>query len=143
MPIICQESFNLSTELLEPIQVGKRTRYYLGKKYPGVYFTVQEAKCMFYFFQKFSSKKISVVMKIDFRTVEYYRENIRCKIGAISKKDLIAKIEETQFMHYMCYLEKICHKPLECGKKNNLAKMINNRGDKYISNGLKSAVYNN
>ncbi len=113
MPIICQESFNLSTELLEPSQVGKRTRYYLGKKYPGVYFTVQEAKCMFYCIQKFSSKKISGVMKIDFRTVEYYRENIRCKIGAISKKDLIDKIEDTEFMHYMCHLEKICYKSLE------------------------------
>ncbi len=47
-------------------------------------------------------------MKINFRTVEYYRENMREKISARSKKDLITKVKETDFMGYMPHLKKIC-----------------------------------
>lgn len=93
---------------VKPTVEGKRTRYYLGKKYPGVYLTSQEAICLFYSIQKFTSKNISVLMDIHFRTVEYYRDNVRCKLGAISKKDLINKIQETNFTNYMRHLEKIC-----------------------------------
>ena len=73
----------------QPQTEGKRTRYYLGKKYPGVYLTPQEAICLFYSLRKCTSKNISVIMGIHFRTVEYYRDNIRCKLGAVSKQDLI------------------------------------------------------
>ncbi len=106
----CQESWGFSSGLLTFIQEGKRTRYYLGEKYPGIYFTPQEAKCMFYCINRFTSKKTSQLMKINFRTVEYYRENMREKIGAISKKDLITKIKETYFMNYMPHLENLCLK---------------------------------
>ncbi len=60
MPIICQESFNLSTELLEPIQVGKRTRYYLGKKYPGVYFHCSGSEVYVLLHPDFPAKKLAV-----------------------------------------------------------------------------------
>ena len=105
---ICRESPDFSSESLTPIQEGKRERYYLGQKYPGVYFTSQEAKCMFYCMHRLSSKKISSLMNINFRTVEYYRGNMRDKIGAISKKDLIDKIKKTPFMGYLTHLEKLC-----------------------------------
>ena len=108
MSKICQRSLTFSSESLIPTQDGKRTRYYLGEKYPGIYFTSQEAKCMFYCMNRFTSKKTSQYMKIDFRTVESYRENMREKIGAISKKDLISKIRKTHFMDYMPHLEKLC-----------------------------------
>jgi DNA-binding CsgD family transcriptional regulator len=108
MSKIYQESLTFFSESLTPIKEGKRIRYYLGEKYPEIYFTSQEAKCMFYCLNRLSSKKTSQLMKINFRTVEYYRENMREKVGATSKRDLIAKIKETHFMNYMPYLEEIC-----------------------------------
>lgn len=93
---------------IQPQIIGKRIRYYLGKNYPGVYLTPQEAICLFYIVRKFTSKHISTLMDIHFRTVEYYRDNIRCKLGAISKKDLLHKIQDTNFQNHMKYLEKIC-----------------------------------
>lgn len=93
---------------LLPAREGKRERYYLGKKYPGVYFTSQEAKCMFYVINKLSSRETSLHMKINFRTVEHYRVNMRDKIGAMSKEDLIAKVKETNFVTYISHLERIC-----------------------------------
>ncbi len=92
----------------KPQYIGKRTRYYLGKKFSGVYLTAQEAKCLHYLILKYTSKKTAVMLKINFRTVEYYRENIRCKVGAVSKKDLLDKIKGTDFMDYVQHIEKIC-----------------------------------
>jgi FixJ family two-component response regulator len=89
---------------------GKKTRYYLGNHYPGIFLTEQEAKCMFYCMQKFTSKKTGFFMDINFRTVEYYRDNIRCKIGADSKKEMIEKIKNTNFMSYIDHLKNICKK---------------------------------
>lgn len=92
----------------KPQKKGKRTRYYLGEKFPGVYLTAQEAKCLHYLILKYTSKKTAIIMKINFRTVEYYRENIRCKVGAFSKKDLLNKIKGTNFLNYVQHIEKLC-----------------------------------
>jgi DNA-binding CsgD family transcriptional regulator len=88
---------------------GKRIRYYLGGGYPNVYLIPQEAKCLFYCLQKFTSKKTAEIMKLSFRTVEYYRDNIRCKVGAFSKRELISKIKENGFIQenlFRCYYLK-------------------------------------
>lgn len=110
-PVINYSKQKEISQIIKPKKIGRKMRYYLGKKYPGIFFTTQEAKCMFYCLEKLTSKKIGIMMNIHFRTVEYYRDNIRCKIAADSKKELIEKIKSTNFMEYMNYLKKICRKP--------------------------------
>ncbi len=105
---------------IEPQKIGKKTRYYLGKNHPGVFLTSQEAKCMYYCIHNLTSKKIGVIMNIHFRTVEYYRDNIRCKVNADSKKELIEKIKQTDFVKYQPHLRKICQKIKKVYKKSML-----------------------
>lgn len=110
--------FNSKKLNTSPDIIRKRIRYYLGKKYPRTYLTTQEAKCLYSLVKNFTSKKTAILMGINFRTVEYYRESIRCKLGPISKEDLLAKIKETNFLDYTRHLNKLCRKSFRRLRKN-------------------------
>ncbi len=64
------------------------------------------------------------MMKINFRTVEYYRENICCKVGAVSKKDLLDKIKGTDFMDYVQHIEKNMQRLLHESKAKAVVEML-------------------
>lgn len=86
---------------ITPPEVTGRKKYYLGKKYANVYFTAQEARYMYYALKNFRNKKIVEMMQLSPRTGSWYCENMRHKIGAKHKKDMVRKIKRTDFMHYV------------------------------------------
>lgn len=81
-------------------------RYFLGKNHPSVYFTTQEAHCLFYFLQGLSSTKISPFMQLSPRTITYYCEKMRRKMGGCSKKKLIEWAKASDFMRHLPEIEK-------------------------------------
>lgn len=118
--ILTPDNEKLESSSVAPLRMGKKSRYYLGKNHPGVFLTSQEAKCMYYCIHNLTSKKIGIIMNIHFRTVEYYRDNIRYKVNADSKKELIEKIKKTDFIKYQPYLKKICQRINKAYKNNPL-----------------------
>jgi len=89
--------------------------YYLGDDYEGIYYTKREAECLIYLIQGNTLVATAKLMDLSPRTVEFYVKNMRLKIGATTKTQLLNKIEETDFVknyHYNA-LEKAAAKKLE------------------------------
>ncbi|HVV69326.1 MAG TPA: LuxR C-terminal-related transcriptional regulator [Gammaproteobacteria bacterium] len=81
------------------INIAEKKRYYLGNKYPGVYFTNQEAKCMVHFLKGLSNAKIGKILQLSTKTIGYYCSRMRFKLGCRTKLMLIELIKTTDFMH--------------------------------------------
>ena len=76
----------------------EKKRYYLGNKYPGVYFTSQEARCMVYFLQGLSNAKIGKILQLSTKTVGYYCSRMRLKVCCRTKLMLAELVKATDFM---------------------------------------------
>jgi len=76
-------------------------KYYLGSLYPTVYFTSQQARCMYYAIEGLNIEEIAKAMHLSPRTVGWYFELMRHKIKATHKKWLVEKIRQTNFIQHM------------------------------------------
>lgn len=74
--------------------------YYLGSLYPGIYFTPQEARCMFYFLQHFTNAQVAKCLNLSDRTVGSYAGNMQRKLRLKNKKKMIEVVKETDFLKY-------------------------------------------
>lgn len=71
--------------------------FFLGKDYPGVYFTTREAQCMVLVMQGYTLKEIGQRLILSPRTIECYVRNMRSKLGCRSRANLIRAILESDF----------------------------------------------
>jgi DNA-binding CsgD family transcriptional regulator len=78
-----------------------KKRYYLYDSNPAVYFTNQEARCMYHALHGSSNAEIAKAMGLSLRTIDHYFEIMRQKVGSSHKKLLIEKIIKTNFMKYI------------------------------------------
>jgi len=69
----------------------KPRRYYLGDNYHGEYFTEREFECVLLLIRGRSLKQIAGDLALSRRTIEYYLKNVKCKMGAYSRSDLISR----------------------------------------------------
>jgi len=76
-------------------------KYYLGSLYPSIYFTSQEAKCMYYALHGLNNEETADAMHLSHRTVGRYFELMRQKVNATHKKWLIEKVRKTDFIQHM------------------------------------------
>lgn len=76
-------------------------RYELGDKFPGVYFTQREAELMALMMRGKKNDDIAKILKLSPRTVEYYLELMRDKLGAKTKFELIDMIQTSDFTQYV------------------------------------------
>lgn len=74
------------------------THYYLGEEYPGIYFTEREVQCLQYLLAGHTLMSTAELLDLSARTIEFYVRNMRMKIGAATKVDLLEKIKEIDFM---------------------------------------------
>ncbi len=81
-----------------------KKKYYLGSLYPNVYFTSQEARCMYHALLGLNYEKTAEIMRLSSRTIGYYFNNMRSKTNASHKKFLIQTIKKTEFMQYIAEL---------------------------------------
>lgn len=72
--------------------------YYLGPKYPNIYFGKREAECLLGIMNGDKVAEVAKVLRLSIRTVEYYIKNMKDKIFCRTKKELIKKVRETQFL---------------------------------------------
>lgn len=77
---------------------GAQKKYNLGKNFPGVYFTRREAQIAFYFIQGASTLESAKSLDLSRRTVEFYTNNMKIKLGCRYKSDLILKITQSDFL---------------------------------------------
>lgn len=77
----------------------EKARYYLGKNFPGVYLTRQEARCMVCFMKGFTYKKTAEVVGISFRTVSSYALNMRRKLLYKSTKNMINEVKKSDLLY--------------------------------------------
>lgn len=73
-----------------------KTRYYLGDKYPNIYFTEQEFRCITYLVIGKTYKEIANIIGLSHRTVGFYFSNIRYKLKCRSKRDLMYIVKNTE-----------------------------------------------
>jgi DNA-binding CsgD family transcriptional regulator len=76
--------------------------YHLGNLYPDIYFTRQEARCMFYFLQGFTNQQVGGYLGLSDRTVGSYASNMQRKLRLRNKKKMIEIIKQTDFLaHFL------------------------------------------
>lgn len=75
--------------------------YSLGKNYPGVSLSSNEAKCLAYFVKGFDDLAMARLMNFTLRSVHFYLSIIRIKIPCRSMDELIALVKKTDFMLYI------------------------------------------
>ena len=77
---------------------NKRKRYFLGEKYPGVYFTRREAESVYYLMTEQSYKRVADKLGLSTRTVEYYVNNAKKKLDCNTRLDLLLKVLNSDFL---------------------------------------------
>ena len=80
------------------------TTYFLGKRFKGVYFTKREAETMYYLLQGKTIPGVGKALNLSARTIEFYVKNMKLKIGAKTKYDLVEVIRETDFMAQLHFI---------------------------------------
>lgn len=79
----------------------ERPCYLLGKNYPGVSLSFNEARCLAYFVKGLDDLRTAVMMNFSLRTVHFYLNIIRVKIPCRSMDELIELVKKTDFFLYM------------------------------------------
>lgn len=77
---------------------GTTKKYTLGEKFPNVYLTRREAQIMFYFIHGMSTGPVASLLDLSRRTVEFYINNMKIKLGCQFKSELIGKIMDSDFL---------------------------------------------
>lgn len=82
----------------------RHKRYYLGEKYPDIYFTTREMDVASLLLNNLIYQEMGRILKISPRTVEYYARRIRIKLGCNKKSEsvqLLRKIKAVQDYVYI------------------------------------------
>ena len=79
-------------------QKENQMRYYLGEKYPNIYLSLREAQCVALCLDGCANHEIAKRLNLSQRTVEFYFNNIKVKLDAKSKKQILDIMRQTNFM---------------------------------------------
>jgi DNA-binding CsgD family transcriptional regulator len=88
------------------ITVDKNKKYSLGNRYPNIYFTPREAQLMFHMLRGNSNKKMAVLFELSIRTIEFYVNNMKTKLGCSSRGDLVSYVSASEFLQHTDFLEQ-------------------------------------
>jgi|SRR5262249_14471044 len=75
----------------------KPKKYWLGEKYPGVYFTEREAQTISHFFHGKTIVEVAKMLNLSHRTIEFYLKNMKLKLNCRFKSELMGKVVESEF----------------------------------------------
>ncbi len=78
--------------------IGKVKKYTLGKKHPDVYFTKREAQVIYCFMRGKTTLQTAGLLKLSRRTIEFYLNNMKVKLGCRFKSDLINLVIRSDFL---------------------------------------------
>ncbi len=74
-------------------------RFYLGEKFPDVYFSFRESQCMCKLLEGKTLKVTGKELQLSTRTVEFYVFNMKKKLSCRKKKELIELVKQSDFPH--------------------------------------------
>lgn len=72
--------------------------YFLGKKYPGAYFTRREAECMALLLKGKTVTTVAATLSLSPRTVEFYLKNMKIKVRCRTRYELIEIVQNSSFV---------------------------------------------
>lgn len=75
-------------------------RYYLNKRHT-IYLSQREAECVVLFLEDYNDAKAAAVLGITERTVEYYVQKIKEKLGCHHKRQIMPIIKASAFMEHV------------------------------------------
>jgi DNA-binding CsgD family transcriptional regulator len=84
---------DLLQDLVEP-------RYYLSGKYEGKYLTKREAECLVCLAHGLTAKETSRLLKISFRTIEIYIQQVKHKFNCSTRSALIREAMAAGFLKF-------------------------------------------
>ncbi len=90
-------SVGLVRESKKPLMRPPAKKYFLGEKYPGIYFTEREAQTMEYLFQGSTTAEVASRLNLSRRTIEFYLKNMKAKLKCRLKTELISKTLVSDF----------------------------------------------
>lgn len=79
----------------------KLPMYFLGDSYDGVYFTKRETETLSFLLQGKTIPETGRMLKLSARTIEFYVKNMKLKVGAKTKVELLEKVRTTEIMDYV------------------------------------------
>ncbi|MFT3741530.1 MAG: LuxR C-terminal-related transcriptional regulator [Gammaproteobacteria bacterium] len=78
-----------------------KNKYFLGKDFPGVYFTFCEALCMKHLLEGLSQGTITEKTGLSLKSIDFFYRTMGRKLSCNSLEELIRLVKETEFMHYL------------------------------------------
>lgn len=81
-------------------------RYSLGAKYKHTYFTKREAECMVWLLENKTIGDVAMMLGLSKRTVEFYINHMKTKIGCRTKRDLISLVQASDFKLWYDYVRR-------------------------------------
>ena len=82
----------------KPKQEQTKSTYFLGEKFPDIYFTRREAQVMVNLLKGKTIVSVAATLGISKRTVEFYVKKMREKLHAATKPELLELVNETEFL---------------------------------------------
>lgn len=79
-------------------------RYYLNKRHT-IYLSQREAECVVLFLEDYDDAKTAKVLGISERTVEYYVQKIKEKLGCHHKRQITPIIKASAFMEHVAVIK--------------------------------------
>lgn len=86
------------------LQETKVDKYIIGEGDAELYLTKREMECLYYLLREHTAKEIAKIIDISYRTVESYIENIKTKLRASTKKELVQYCNDTNLMQQLIYV---------------------------------------
>jgi DNA-binding CsgD family transcriptional regulator len=82
---------------------------YLGCHYPGIYLTPREAHTALLLLKGYTMRSTAMALGLSARTVEYYLDNIKAKLGVRRRADVITGLLTCDFLDNLRYIaERSC-----------------------------------
>ena len=86
-------------------KMNQRNRVYLRSD-DNIYFTPRERDCLVHLLDQKTIRETAAQVGLSNRTVEFYLNNMKNKMTVRTKKELIQKILQTDFLHRIKELER-------------------------------------
>lgn len=93
----------------------KKEKYTLIPNYPDICLTRREAQCLAFVLKGYSINEISKVVKLSSRTINFYLVDTMKKFHCNSMRELLQKINKTNFSKYIDDLIKTKERLLSDG----------------------------
>jgi len=87
---------NQSKRDLKPKSSQKRIRYQVSN-IKGIYFTLREYQCIQLMFKGHTMKEAADQLNLSARTVEFYLQNVKDKMGVRSIKQVLYRLSDSSF----------------------------------------------